>query len=144
MTWAENRIREYREGQPATFVERQILSVTNPVALLLAITGLLMMLYSIWLHAWVWIGAGVLVYLLGFGYGHFRGWPDRKLELYRHGEQAGWLDQRILEHAQPLHFILALIGFVMIVYGLWMHSWLWIVVGIILNFAGHVYTWLIR
>ncbi|MGG7054862.1 hypothetical protein [Nitrosomonas sp. ANs5] len=144
MTWAEKRIHAYREGQPATFIERLILSFTHPIALLLAMIGLLMLIGGLWLHAWPWIGAGVAVYLLGLGYGYFRGWPDRKLESYRCGGQAGWLDQRILEHAHPLHLVFAAAGFIMIIFGLWVHGWLWIVAGILLNFAGHVYTWLIK
>lgn len=142
MAWVEMRIREYSEGQQPTFIEWQILSVTHPVALLLAMIGLLMLLYGLWVHAWLWIALGVVVYLLGFGYGHFRGWPARKFELCRHGEQLNWLEQRILEHAHPVHFILAFIGMVMIVYGLWIHDWFWIIAGIILNLGGHVYTWL--
>ena len=38
MTWADKRIREYRDGQPPTFLERIMLGIANPVALLLAIT----------------------------------------------------------------------------------------------------------
>lgn len=144
MTWAEKRFSEYREGQPATFIERQVLSFTHPIALLLVMIGLLVLICGLWFQAWPWIGAGVVVYLSGLGYGHLKGWPDRKLELYRHGEQAGWLDQRILEHAHPLHFVFEVVGFMMIAYGLWVHGWVWIVAGIILNFAGHLYTWLIK
>ena len=89
-------------------------------------------------------GAGVVVCLSGLGCGYFRGWLDLKLELYRHGEKASWLDQRILEHAHSLHLVFAAAGLVMIGYGLWVQGWLWVVVGIILNFADHIYTWLIQ
>lgn len=52
------------------------------------------------------------------------------------------MEQRTLEHAHPVHFILAIVGLLVIIYGIWMQNWLWISSGIILNVVGHAYTWL--
>jgi len=140
MTWADKRIREYRDGQPATFLERMVLGFANPVALPLAVIGIVILFYGLWVHAWLWITAGIIIYVAGVVFGQLRRWPTRKIELYRQGQEATWVELRVLEHAHPVHFILALIGVVLIIYGLWMQSWLWISAGIILNISGHAYT----
>jgi len=140
MRWADKRIREYRDGQPATFLESMMLGVANLVALLLVIIGIVILFYGLLVHAWLWIGAGIISYVAGVVYGQLRRWPTRRIELYRQGQEATWMELRVLEHAHPVHFILALIGVVMIIFGLWMQSWLWISAGIILNILGHAYT----
>jgi len=142
MGWADKRIREYRNGQPSTFLESMMLGVAHPVALLLAIIGIVILFYGLWVHAWLWIGAGIIIYVAGVVYGQIRRWPARRIEMYRQGQEATWMELRVLEHAHPVHFILALIGAVMIIYGLSMQSWLWVSAGIILNIFGHAYTWL--
>ena len=141
MTWADKKIREYRDGQPPTFLERMMLGLANPVVSLLAIIGVAILFYGLWVHAWLWITAGIIIYLWGVVYGQLRSWPARQVEQYRQGQEATWLELRILEHAHPVNFILALVGVVMIIYGLWMQSWLWISAGIIVNIFGHAYTW---
>lgn len=52
MTWAEKRIHAYYEGQPATFIERLILSFTHANVLLLAVIGLLTPIGDLWPHDW--------------------------------------------------------------------------------------------
>lgn len=70
------------------------------------------------------------------------GWAEHRIEEYQQGKPATWLERRILEHANPVHFILAMIALVGFVYGLWMHDWLWIGGSVILSLIGHVYCWL--
>lgn len=69
------------------------------------------------------------------------GWAAHRIEEYRHGAPATWLERRMLEHANPLHFALALIATVGFLYGLWFHEWIWIVGAAILALAGHAYCW---
>lgn len=142
MTWADRKIREYRDGQPATFLERMILGCANPAGAVLFIIGIVILFYGLWAHAWLWITAGIIIYAAGIVYGQLRRVHTGLIELYRQGKEATWMELRILEHAHPVNFILALIGLVMLIYGLWMHSWFWISAGIILNLFGHAYTWL--
>ncbi|TVQ60759.1 MAG: hypothetical protein EA379_07615 [Phycisphaerales bacterium] len=52
------------------------------------------------------------------------------------------MERRILEHANPVHFTLAMIALVGFVYGLWMNNWIWIVGAVILSMIGHIYCWL--
>ncbi|NBR07534.1 MAG: hypothetical protein EBT92_17460 [Planctomycetes bacterium] len=69
------------------------------------------------------------------------GWASHKVELYRHGKIPNWLELRMLEHANPLHFVMAVFAIVGLVHGLWTHDW-WLIIGsIVLSLMGHAYSW---
>lgn len=68
------------------------------------------------------------------------GWANYRMDQYHQGKYATWLERRILEHANPLHFILTVIAGLGIAYGLWAHeSWL-IIFFACLCFLGHAYS----
>lgn len=69
------------------------------------------------------------------------GWAENRIAEYQHGKSANWLERRMLEHANPVHFPLALAATVGIGYGLWAHDWLWIIGSSALALLGHVYCW---
>jgi len=70
------------------------------------------------------------------------GWAEKRIEQYNQGQKANWVERRTLEHANPVHLVLGIIGSIALIYGLWTHSWLWIVIGVLLNLVGHLYCWL--
>ena len=69
------------------------------------------------------------------------GWSDHRIEEYRQGQPSTWLERRMLEHANPVHFRMALLSSAGFIYGLWTHDWLWIIGSSVLAFAGHAYCW---
>lgn len=70
------------------------------------------------------------------------GWAEKKVQLYKKGKKPTWLEKRMLEHADPVHMTLALVGLIALIYGLWMQNWLWILLGTGLNIIGHIYVWI--
>ncbi len=52
-----------------------------------------------------------------------------------------WLERRMLEHANPVHFPLALAASAGLAYGLWTRSWPWILGASALALSGHAYCW---
>jgi hypothetical protein len=68
-------------------------------------------------------------------------WAESRIADYQHGQPARWLERRMLEHANPVHFPLALAATIGFVYGLWVHDWLWIIGAAALGLLGHVYCW---
>jgi hypothetical protein len=72
------------------------------------------------------------------------GWAENKVEEYHHGKPAGWLERRMLEHANPVNFAVALITTVGLVYGVWMHDWIWIIGSAVVALLGHIYCWIWR
>jgi hypothetical protein len=69
------------------------------------------------------------------------GWSENRIAEYRQGQRATCLERRMLEHANPVHFPLALAATAGFVYGLWAHDWLWIIGSSALALLGHVYCW---
>jgi hypothetical protein len=69
------------------------------------------------------------------------GWSENRIEQYRQGQRATWLERRMLEHANPVHYPMALAATTGFVYGLWIHDWLWIIGSAALALLGHVYCW---
>lgn len=69
------------------------------------------------------------------------GWAENRIGQYQSGASANWLERRMLEHANPVHFPLALAGSLGIAYGLWTHRRGWIVGSALLSLAGHAYCW---
>jgi uncharacterized membrane protein len=69
-------------------------------------------------------------------------WVDKRIDEYSHGSPSTWLERRMLEHAHPVHFTLAWIAMIGLVYGLWQHDWLWIAGSMIIGVVGHVYCWM--
>lgn len=69
------------------------------------------------------------------------GWAENRVQQYQLGKRANWLERRMLEHANPVHFPLALASSVGFVFGLWMHDWLAIVGASLLGLSGHIYCW---
>ena len=69
------------------------------------------------------------------------GWAERRVQEYKNGERATFVEKRFLEHANPVHLLLAVVGVIALVYGLWMHDLTWIIGGAFLNIVGHIYCW---
>lgn len=69
------------------------------------------------------------------------GWAEHRIEQYRKGQRATWLERRMLEHANPVHVGLTLLAFAGVIHGLWTHNWYWIVNSAALSLLGHIYCW---
>jgi hypothetical protein len=69
------------------------------------------------------------------------GWAEYRIDEYHRGAPARWLERRMLEHADPVHFPLAVSASLGIAYGLWTHRWGWILGSSALALAGHLYCW---
>ena len=69
-------------------------------------------------------------------------WVTKRIQQYKNGEKATFIEKRCLEHANPVHIVLLSIGAIGIVYGLWMHDYTWIIGGLVLNGLGHIYCWI--
>jgi hypothetical protein len=70
------------------------------------------------------------------------GWAEHRIKEYHRGRPSTWIERRMLEHAQPVHLLLAVFAVALLGYGLWTHDWFTIVGGMVLGLAGHLYGWL--
>jgi hypothetical protein len=69
-------------------------------------------------------------------------WAEKRIDEYKQGKDATWLERRVLEHANPVNCIAHIIASVVGIYGLWMHDWIWIIACIVIALIGHLYVWL--
>lgn len=68
MTWADKRIRQYREGEEPTVLERIALEHGHPANFAASILALAAIGYGLWAHQGIWIGVGVALAVLGHLY----------------------------------------------------------------------------
>ncbi|MGB3943785.1 MAG: hypothetical protein WBK88_03220 [Methanothrix sp.] len=68
MTWADRRIREYRDGEEPSVLERIALEHGHPVNFAASILALAAIGYGLWTHQWIWIGLGAALGVLGHIY----------------------------------------------------------------------------
>jgi fatty acid desaturase len=69
-------------------------------------------------------------------------WAEKRIEEYKRGKEATWLERRMLEHANPVNCAAHIIASVAGIYGLWMQDWTWIITCIVIALIGHLYVWL--
>jgi len=67
------------------------------------------------------------------------GWATWKIQQYRQGEEANWLERHCLDHANPVHVGLQIVGAIPFIWGLWIHNGGLIVLGLVLHGIGHIY-----
>ena len=72
------------------------------------------------------------------------GWAEMRIQQYNQGEKTTWWEKRWLEHANPVNFVLHVLGAISFIYGLWIHNWKFIIVGLLLHVIGHWYCRLIK
>jgi hypothetical protein len=71
-------------------------------------------------------------------------WAEWKLQQYSQGKKANWLERHCLDHANPVHFALQIVGAVPFIWGLWVHNGGLILLGLFLHVIGHIYCRLIK
>jgi hypothetical protein len=69
------------------------------------------------------------------------GWAEQRMREYQAGKPATWLERRMLEHANPLHFTLALVAGAGLAFGLWTHEYVVLLGAALLALSGRIYCW---
>jgi len=69
-------------------------------------------------------------------------WAEKKIEEYKQGKDATWEEKRMLEIANPVNSIAQAVSLIVLVYGLWMHDFKWIIVSVAVSLMGFLYAWL--
>jgi len=57
-------------------------------------------------------------------------WIEWKIHQYNQGGKANWLERMQLVHANPVTFVLHVLGAIPIFYGVWMHKLGYMLLGI--------------
>ncbi len=69
-------------------------------------------------------------------------WAKKRIQQYSQGQKATWLEKMALEHGHPMNFIASILALIFLGFGLWLHNWTWIIIGLVVATLGHIYCWL--
>lgn len=65
MRWVHKKIKSYKQGKKPTFLEKFALAHANPVSFMSHIFGALAIIYGLWVHDFIAIGGGIILFILG-------------------------------------------------------------------------------
>lgn len=115
------------------FLERIMVQHAHPTKLILELVGIIWGVYFLWQQNWVW------AVILGLGLptlGTILVWGKDEEQL-----AATLLGKVMLMHAHPMNFLLHIVGFIPLVYGLWTHLPIPILTGITVIVIAHLWGW---
>lgn len=116
-----------------TFFERIFAQHAHPTKLILETLGALWAVYFLWQQNWIWALIFVIVLPI---LGTILVWGKNEEQLSQ-----TTLGKFMLTHTHPLNALFHIIGAVPLAYGLWVHSALYIFLGISGVVIGHLWGW---
>lgn len=116
-----------------TFIERAAVRHGHPRHLIVAYLSFAWLIYFLWMHNWV---AGLAAVAIGVILGRVFTWNVREESLAH-----TTLGKIMLLHLHPMNLPVQLLGFVPLIYGLWFHSGMWILVAMTVIMFGHMWGW---
>lgn len=69
------------------------------------------------------------------------GWVEKRVDALKKGRKLNWIEKRMLEHANPVHLFILLIGGLVLITGLWEHNLSYSLVGLAVMLLGHIYCY---
>lgn len=69
-------------------------------------------------------------------------WVQKRVDEYHKGERATFVERVVLAHADPLNFLLLVIGVSVAAYGFWQHDINLIAGGAAIGLIGDIISWL--
>lgn len=116
-----------------TYVERMIVRRGHPKHIIVGSVAFLWVVYFLWQHNWIWAAA---VCCIERGSGQAVHVWDKEEPLAR-----TLLGKIMLLHLHAVNLTLQMAGFALLLYGVWVHSTLYIIAATSMVFLGHVWGW---
>jgi hypothetical protein len=116
-----------------TYLEKAIIRRGHPKHIILGIVGFLWTLYFLWHHDWAWaLGVVLASAILG--------------RVVTSGTREEGLAQTVLGkimllHLHPMNLTVQVAGFGILLYGVWLHAMMHVLVGASLVLLGHMWGW---
>lgn len=116
-----------------TYAERAIIRRGHPSGIILRVVGAVWGLYFLWIHNWIWTVATIFICELG------------GLLLSPRMDEEGLsrttLGKITLLHLHPVNLLMQLAGGGFLIYGVWTHSMIYIMVAASMILLGHLWGW---
>lgn len=115
------------------YLKRMIIRRGHPKYMIMDIVGFLWFVYFLWQHNWMWALA-VVVWS-----GILGGLSTAKTNERTLAQTL--LGKIMLLHLHPVNLTVQLAGFVVLFYGIWIHSIVYLMIAVSLVFLGHMWGW---
>ena len=116
-----------------TYLEKTIVRRGHPKHMIVAIVGFIWVIYFFWTHDWIRAAVVALLTVI-------LGW----LLTFRIREELlaeTLIGRMMLVHLHPMNVALQSVGFVILMYGVWVHAAVYVLIGASLVFLGHLWGW---
>ena len=116
-----------------TYMEKMVIRRGHPKHIIVGIVGFLWFVYFIWQHDWTWALA-VAVLSVVMGRLLTSGTKDESLA-------PTLLGKIMLLHLHPMNLSVQIAGFAVLLYGIWFHSTIYIMLATSIVLLGHMWGW---
>jgi hypothetical protein len=116
-----------------TYLEKAIIRRGHPKHIILGIVGFLWAVYFVWRHDWAW-ALGVVLASVILGRVVTAGTREE-------GLAQTVLGKIMLLHLHPMNLTVQVAGFGILLYGVWLHAVMQVLVGASLVLLGHMWGW---
>jgi len=116
-----------------TVSERFIIRNGHPRRIIVGMITFIWALYFLWLHNW--LGAG-LALIIGAPLGRLAAWKMHEEQLAQ-----TTFGKLLLLHLHPANVIVQAIGFGVLLCSVWIHSGMYIALGVSMILLGHMWGW---
>jgi len=116
-----------------TYVERMAVRHAHPRHMIVGIVGYAWTIYFLWQHAWIWAAAAALAGIL---LGMIVTPRNHEEDLAR-----TTLGKIMLLHLHPANVIVQSAGLLFLLYGVWIHSAIYIMAAGSIIMIGHMWGW---
>jgi hypothetical protein len=116
-----------------TYLEKAMIRRGHPKHMIVGTIGFLWLVYFVWRHDWTWALAVALLSVV-------LGWLST-LRMQEEILAQTLLGKIMLLHLHPVNLSVQIVGFALLLYGVWIHSAIHILVATSLVFLGHMWGW---
>jgi hypothetical protein len=116
-----------------TFLERTVVRRGHPRHLIVGLVGFVWAMYFLWFHNWLW---AVVTILASAVLGRILTSGTREESLAQ-----TVLGKIMLLHLHPANLLIQLVGFGLLLYSVWIHSGMYMMVALSLVMIGHMWGW---
>lgn len=120
-------------SRPLMWFEKLVLRQAHPAAIFSSAVGWIWFGYFLWMHQWQ-LGLLSLLIMTVFGFFLARHAVPEEIAETRPGKLA-------LLHLHPVNFAVQVLGFALLIVGLWLHRAEAILGGLSITFLGHIFGW---
>jgi hypothetical protein len=116
-----------------TYLERTVVRHGHPRHMILAIVGFAWAISFLWAHAWIWAAAAAFASVV----------LGAIVTPRKHEENLAQttLGKIMLLHLYPANVLLQIAGFAFLLYGVWVHSEIYIMAAGSIILIGHMWGW---